>query len=123
MILNSTQVANYLYNAGFRGVNLSAAVKICYCESSFNTKAHNTSGEDSRGLMQINVNAHPHYGGRNLFDPQINCNTAYEIFTQSGKNFKPWTCARTLNLVNPTEIYFGMAIAFIGIALYISIAQ
>jgi hypothetical protein len=122
MILNSSQVTSYLYNAGFKGVNLSAAIKICYCESSFNTNAHNTTGEDSRGLMQINVDAHPHYANRNLFDPQINCNTAFEIFTKSGKNFKAWTCAKKLNLENPT-ILFGTALAFIGIALYISVAQ
>jgi hypothetical protein len=122
MILNSSQVTGYLYNAGFKGVNLSAALKICYCESGFNTNAHNTTGEDSRGLMQINVDAHPNYANRNLFDPQINCNTAYEIFTQSGKNFKAWTCARKLNLENPLFLY-GTAIAFLGIALYISAAN
>jgi len=123
MILNSTQVSSYLYNAGFKGINLWAALKICNCESGFNTQAHNTNGEDSRGLMQINVDAHPYYANRNLFDPQINCNTAFEIFTQSGKNFKAWTCANQLNLVNPTDIYFGVGLAFIGIALYISVAQ
>lgn len=122
MILNSTQVANYLYNAGFKGVNLQAAIKICNCESGFNTNAHNTNGEDSRGLMQINLNAHPYYSHLNLFDPQINCNCAYEIFTNSGKNFKAWTCARKLGLEKPLLI-FGTAIAFIGIALYISVAQ
>ena len=122
MILNSTQVASYLYNAGFKGVNLQAAIKICNCESSFNTNAHNTNGEDSRGLMQINVDAHPYYSHLNLFDPQINANCAYEIFTNSGKNFKAWTCARILNLENPMFLY-GTALAFIGIALYISVAQ
>ena len=123
MILNSTQVSNYLYNAGFKGIDLQAAVKIAGCESSFNTNAHNTSGEDSRGLMQINVDAHPHYAHLNLFDPQINCNIAYKIYQQANKTFKPWTCARILNLENPSQIYFGIGIVFIGIALYISVAQ
>lgn len=122
MILNSTQVATYLYNAGFKGINLDAALKICYCESGFNTNAHNTNGEDSRGLMQINVDAHPEYKNLNLFDPQINANCAYEIFTQSGKNFKAWSCAKSLGLEKPV-ILFGTALAFIGIALYISVAQ
>lgn len=122
MILNTSQVFNYFYNAGFRGSNLDAAVKICYCESSFNTNAHNTTGEDSRGLMQINVDAHPNYLNRNLFDPQINANTAYEIFTNAGKTFKDWTCARNLNLVNPSFM-FGTALAFIGLAIYIYIRQ
>lgn len=123
MILNSTQVNNYLYNAGFRGVYLSAALKICFCESSFNTHAHNTDNEDSRGLMQININAHPYYANRNLFDPQINCNTAFELFTKRNKTFKDWTCARLLNLEKPTEIFSNIGLVFIGLALYISIAQ
>jgi hypothetical protein len=123
MILNSTQVTNYLYNAGFRGVDLKAAIKICNCESGFNTNAHNTTGEDSRGLMQINVNAHPNYEYLNLFDPQINCNVAYELYSKRGKTFKDWTCARTLNLVNPKNIIFGTGIVFIGIAVYIYAAQ
>ena len=72
--------------------------------------------------MQINVNAHPNYANRNLFDPQINCNTAFEIFTQSGKNFKTRSCAKKLNLENPVFL-FGTALAFIGIALYITVAQ
>jgi hypothetical protein len=122
MILNSTQVSSYLYNAGFRGINLQAAVKIAACESGFNTNAHNTSGEDSRGLMQINVDAHPYYSHLNLFDPQINADCAYEIFTKSGKTFRAWTCARKLGLEKPV-ISFGTALAFIGIAIYISVAQ
>lgn len=122
MILTNSQVAMYLYNAGFKGIALQSALKICACESGFNTNAHNTSGEDSRGLMQINVNAHPEYSNLNLFDPQVNCNCAYEIFTQSGKTFRAWTCARQLNLENPYFIY-GTALAFLGIALYISVAE
>jgi hypothetical protein len=124
MKLNEAQVKQYLYNAGFKGVNLQAAVKICYCESSFNTHAHNTTGEDSRGLMQINVasNANPQYKHLNLFDPVINTTVAYQIYNRT-KDFRAWTCADKLNLVNPTEIYFGIALVFIGIATYISIAQ
>jgi len=119
MILDYSQVKQYLYNAGFKGVHLDAALKICYCESSFNTSAHNTNGEDSRGLMQINLDAHPEYYDLNLFDPQINANIAYEIFSESG-NFYAWSCARQLGLVNPSNIYFGTALVFIGLAIYIN---
>jgi hypothetical protein len=122
MILEKNQILNFLYNAGFKGANLQAAIKICFCESGFNTNAHNTSGEDSRGLMQINVDAHPEYLNLNLFDPQINANVAYNIFTETG-NFQAWTCARKLGLVNPTNIFYGTALVFIGIALYIRVAQ
>jgi len=122
MKLDYSQVKQYLYNAGFKGVHLDAATKICFCESGFNSTAHNTNGEDSRGLMQINVDAHPEYKYLNLFDPEINAQIAYEIFSESG-NFKAWSCAKQLGLVNPSNIYFGTALVFIGIALYISVAQ
>jgi hypothetical protein len=122
MILDYLQVKQILYNAGFKGVHLEAATKICYCESGFNTQAHNTNGEDSRGLMQINIDAHPEYSSFDLFDPDINTQIAYEIFSESG-NFQAWTCASQLGLVNPMNIFYGTALVFIGIALYISTAQ
>lgn len=123
MILNSTQVKQYLYSAGFRGIALNYAVLIAECESGFNTNAHNTKNEDSRGLMQINVNAHPELSNLNLFDPEINTIEAYKIYLQSGKNFNAWTCAEILNLKNPNKIYFGIGLAFVVSALYISIAR
>jgi len=123
MILNSTQVKQLAYNAGFRNINLDAAVKIAYCESGFNAGINAYGSEDSRGLWQIHYPAHPEYHHLDLYDPQINANVAYDIFVKAGKNFSDWTCARQLNLVNPTEIYLGIGLAFIGIALYISVAQ
>ena len=120
MILNYTQAKQIIYNAGFRGIYLEPAVRIAYCESGFDTDAHNTSGEDSRGLFQINVNAHPEYSNYNLFDPNVNATVAYQIFLQKNKTFEAWTCARQLNLVNPAGIYFGIGLAFIGIALLYS---
>jgi hypothetical protein len=101
MILTDTQIQDIFYRAGFRGMDLYAVTKICYCESSFNTNAHNTSGEDSIGLMQINVDVWKKYKYLDLFDPLINASVAYEIFTLAGNTFKDWTCARILNLVDP----------------------
>lgn len=126
MILNEQQVRQYLYNAGFRGSHLNAGVKIARCESSFNTNAHNTAGEDSRGLMQINVasNANPQYKNYNLFDPVINTKVAYQIYLNRNKTFKDWTCARKLGLVNPANInnyILPVSIALIvGIIYYYS---
>jgi len=124
MILNESQVKNLLYNAGFRGSHLNAAVKIAFCESGFNTKAHNTIGEDSRGLMQINVasNANPQYSNLNLFDPVINTKVAYQIYLNRNKTFKDWTCARTLGLVNPIQNNYILpaALVYLGIILYFS---
>jgi hypothetical protein len=120
MIINETQAKNYLYQAGFRSSALNAAARIAWCESGLNTQAHNTAGEDSRGLMQINVasNANPQYASYDLFNPVINTQVAYKIYNAWGKNFGAWTCAHTLGLVNP-ENNIGIGIAFlIGALLY-----
>ena len=125
MILSKSQAYNYLYNAGFRGSHLNAALQIAICESSLNTNVHNTTGEDSRGLMQINVasNANPQYANYNLFDPVINTQVAFRIFQQWGNNFGAWTCARTLGLVNPgnsNDIQnLIIPIALLGLTLYL----
>jgi hypothetical protein len=123
MILNENQVKAYLYSAGFRGSHLKAAVEIARCESSFNTNAHNTAGEDSRGLMQINVssNANPQYKNYNLFDPAINTKVAYQIYLNRNKTFKDWTCARNLGLVNPpnfNNLILPASIVLIGFLVY-----
>lgn len=76
------------------------AVAVAHLESGFRTHARNTSGEDSRGLWQINVDlgAHPELAEWNLFDPQINCYFAAHIWRQSG--WRPWwNAARKLGLV------------------------
>jgi hypothetical protein len=125
MIINETEAKNYLYQAGFRDSALNAAVRIAWCESGtepgfYNTQAHNTAGEDSRGLMQINVasNANPQYASYDLFNPVINTQVAFKIYNAWGKNFGAWTCAHTLGLVNP-ENNIGIGIAFlIGALLY-----
>lgn len=53
---------------------------ICIKESGGNPKAWNRAGEDSRGLFQINLNAHPEYTDLNLFDPQVNTEIAARDF-------------------------------------------
>lgn len=65
------------------------AVDICFLESCFNPNAHNQKGEDSRGLWQINVEAHPEYKDYNLFDPVTNAYCAYEIWKRA-KSWRPW---------------------------------
>jgi hypothetical protein len=125
MILISNQVRSYAYNAGFRSSALEAAVQIAQCESGFNTNAHNTSGEDSRGIWQINVSssANPQYKNYDLFDPQVNANVAYQIYKAWGNNFGAWTCAKILGLVNPLDTIATVStgtLAFVSIiALYL----
>ena len=71
---------------------------IAQLESAWNTAAHNTTGEDSRGLWQINVAAWTQYNGLNLYDPQINAWCAYQIWKTQG--YRAWyNSARTLGLI------------------------
>ena len=118
MRLTKNEVRSYLSNAGFKGIDLNKAVMIAECESSFNPYAHNQNFEDSRGLMQINLDAHPEYSNLDLFNPQINTLIAFELYARAGNSFKDWTCARSLGLVNSEiSIYLGFAIV-LGIVLY-----
>lgn len=74
------------------------AVDVAWLESGWNTAAHNTKGEDSRGLWQINVNAHHTPVGMNLFDPQVNAWWAYRVWCAAG-SWRPWlNAARKLGL-------------------------
>lgn len=120
MYITETEVRSYLIGAGFEGVHLNQAVNIAMCESSFNTNAHNTTGEDSRGLMQINVQAHPEYLPIDLFDPALNTRVAYEIYQAAGNTFRDWTCARTLGYYKrPGDVLPILGVAFLfGIVLY-----
>lgn len=49
-----------------------ALVVNAHTESRLRPGAHNPKGEDSRGLFQVNVRAHPHLAQVNLYDPQTN---------------------------------------------------
>lgn len=110
--LPGTQVAQHLYNAGFRGKDLEKAVAVAYRESRFNPRSHNTQGRDnSYGLMQINMKDNdptaPDMGKKRairfgikryeeLFNPVVNTKSAYVIFsgkTASGEQLPPggWT--------------------------------
>jgi len=62
------------------------AVNVAQLESRWRTDAHNTDGEDSRGLWQVNVGpgAHPELAAWNLFDGQVNAYFAAEIWRESG---------------------------------------
>jgi len=119
MILTREEVRYYLYYAGFRGLDLDYATDICFCESSFNTNAHNqNSREDSRGLMQINILANPQYQNLNLFDPGINTSVAFEMYQNYG--FSPWSCAN--NIPNPSNLIAGGALV-IGLGLLVYYIQ
>lgn len=77
---------------------------VMQCESGGNRYAHNTAGEDSRGLMQINVGpgAHTQWASYNLFDPETNLRLAYQLWQSQG--WAPWTCARNLGLTGAGSV-------------------
>src|SRR5205807_8603005 len=61
-------------------------------ESGGNTSAHNPNGENSQGLWQINVRAHPDLAQQfpNLYDPVQNAKAAF-IVSGGGSDISPWT--------------------------------
>lgn len=53
-----------------------------------------TSGEDSRGLWQVNLAAHPEFAGQDLFDPLVNARAAVRVREVRG-DFTAWTTFTT----------------------------
>lgn len=96
--LTPQQIAQYAYNAGFRGDALNQAVAIALAESGGNPQAYNPetaagtkTGSGSRGLWQIYGTAHPEYNNSKTFDPQVNANAAFKVFKEAGNRFTPWS--------------------------------
>lgn len=97
-VLSPAQIQAYAANAGFSGADLAAAVAIALAESSGNPSAVGDktlapAAGPSYGLWQINIGskANPQFASANLFDPQINANAAYAIYSAWGDNFGAWS--------------------------------
>ena len=105
-ILSPEQVKSLALNSGFTEPQSNIVVKIARGESSFNPKAHNpdaSTGDNSYGLMQINMLGDMGPERRRLFgiqsneelkDPQTNMDAAFKIFQSQG--FPAWTVYRNL---------------------------
>jgi hypothetical protein len=90
--LSGQQVAQFLYNAGFRGQDLVNALAISWRESRWNPRSFTSDDDDlSYGLMQINMipGATNPEGNRSawgisnneaLFDPATNARIAFEKY-------------------------------------------
>src|SRR2546423_15718341 len=64
---------------------------IALAESGGDSRSHATVGEDSRGLWQINAQAHPDLAGRfDLYDPAQNARAAF-ITSHGGQDVSPGT--------------------------------
>ncbi len=82
--------------AGFGPLEAVVAAAIAKAESGLRVAAHNLGSpgrpEDSRGLWQINVRAHPWADpARLLADPSYNAQAAYRVYVNAGRRFTPWT--------------------------------
>jgi hypothetical protein len=90
--MNLLELQNVLRQAGWPDevhpgvgvplIPLFAAIGMA--ESSGNPGAHNTVGEDSVGLWQINRRAHPGYTVLQLKDPVFNAQVAWQVFQSEG---------------------------------------
>ncbi len=94
------KLIDVLRAGGWPGAELGNALGVVSLESGGNPNAHNTSGEDSRGLFQINVGpgAHPQWAGANLYDPVTNARYAYQLYAAAGNYRDWWNAAGILGL-------------------------
>lgn len=110
-VLTPDQIARYALGAGFGISDGTTATAIALAESGGDADSHYvTSKEDSRGLWQINVMAHPQYANQNLYDPATDAKAAFAVYKSSG--WKAWTTyggARYYAFLAPASA--GMAVA------------
>ena len=102
MAMTREEVAQLLYETGFRGDDLVSMVAIAGRESSYEPTAHRTNRDPAQmvgdfGLFQINyVNDTPAFRAAigmadraQLLDPEMNARAAFYLYERSG--LKPWT--------------------------------
>lgn len=88
---SAEQIYGFALSAGFTPEAATTMTAIALAESGGRTGAHNSTGEDSRGLWQINAAAHPDLARRyDLYDPVHNARAAFEV-SGGGKDVSPWT--------------------------------
>ncbi|OHV25726.1 glycoside hydrolase [Parafrankia soli] len=86
----AAQIYAYARAAGFTSDQAVTMTAVALAESGGNGMAHATRGEDSRGLWQINMNAHKQWAHLDASDPAVNARMAYEVSRQ-GRDISPWT--------------------------------
>lgn len=98
--LTDVQIAQYAVTAGVATLaGIATATAISIQESGGNTHAHNpgngtTDIEDSYGLWQVNVLAHPSYDKTQLYDPSYNAAAMYAI-SSGGTRWGAWGSYKT----------------------------
>lgn len=88
---SAEEIYGFARAAGFSADQATTMTAIALAESGGNVDAHATSGEDSRGLWQINMAAHKAtFGSVDLYDPASNAKAAY-VVSNKGQDISPWT--------------------------------
>jgi cell wall-associated NlpC family hydrolase len=90
-VLSAREIYRFARLAGFSPDQSVTMTAIALAESGGNTHAHNNSDEDSRGLWQVNLDAHSSWAGQmDLFDPATNARAAFRI-SGGGRDVSAWT--------------------------------
>jgi cell wall-associated NlpC family hydrolase len=88
--LTAREIYRAARTAGFSPDQATTMTAIALAESGGRSEAHNSRGEDSVGLFQINRNAHPWAHSMDLTEPVVNARAAYRI-SEQGTTIAPWT--------------------------------
>lgn len=109
MKLDAQQTANYKIIKPIMdkyGVPEVIWFPIAYAESKLRAGALNDNGENSRGIFQINLKAHPQYAGLDLYNPAVNAEIAAKVFVSPAYEY-----SKTLT----TDIYRQALITYSGL--------
>ncbi len=87
---SAEQIAQFAYNAGFRGTALVQATAVALAESGGTSNAVSSDGYGSHGLWQFIPSTWASVTGTpfvNADDPQKNADAAFKLYNSNGKSF------------------------------------
>lgn len=93
MALSGAQLQQLWIGAGGPADEAEVAAAIALAESGGNSDARNNNPpvEDSRGLWQINVLAHPWAAAQNMYNPSTNAAAAVRVYQGRSSTFNAWS--------------------------------
>jgi hypothetical protein len=93
-VLTAPQIAQYAYNAGFRGDGLVWSIAVAEAESGGNTTARNVNSDPERttdrGLWQLNSKWHSEVSDAQADDPASAAAAAFRI-SAGGRSWAQWS--------------------------------
>lgn len=99
--LSALEIYQVARAAGFTRDDAVTWTAIALAESGGNPRAHATGIEDSRGLWQINLDAHANKWG-DLYDPLTNARAAFDV-SHHGTTLRPWSVTHANNRGTPRD--------------------